>query len=120
MVLAVSCNRAWDFFIPMWAQVDQRDCVIDAWSPDERESRMKRVITVMGIVALMPLLMGAGGNSPGFVAGKIAGPQFLANVVLDPHEVDVPIHPGNRTSTAKQASIRIYKDHNTAAAMFHI
>jgi hypothetical protein len=76
---------------------------------------MKRIVMVVAVIALMPLLMGAGGGNPGIPSGtKIAGPTFTASVVMDPHE------EGSETTTHKQASIRIYSAGNTAAAMFHI
>jgi hypothetical protein len=75
---------------------------------------MKRIVMAVGVIVLMPLLMGAGGSAPGIpAASKIAGSTFQANVVIDAHE------PG-ATTTAKQASIRIYQAANTAAAMFDI
>jgi hypothetical protein len=75
---------------------------------------MKRFMMVVGIIALVPLLMGAGGGAPGIPAGtRIVGPTLHAKVVLDPHE------PG-ATTTAKQATIRITDNHLSAAAMFTI
>lgn len=76
---------------------------------------MKRIAMVVAIIALMPLLMGAGGGAPGIPFGtKIAGLTFTASVVMDPHE------EASGTTTHKQAAIRIYRSGNTAAAMFHI
>jgi hypothetical protein len=75
---------------------------------------MRQLAMVAGVMALMPLLMGAGGNNPPIPGGtRIAGPTFNASVVMDPH------NSGN-TSTAKQATIRLYRDHNSAAGVFHI
>ena len=75
---------------------------------------MKRFMMVVGIIALVPLLMGAGGGAPGIPAGtKVVGPTLHATVVLDSHE------PG-ATTTAKQATIRITDNHVAAAAMFTI
>jgi hypothetical protein len=75
---------------------------------------MKRFMMVVGIIALVPLLTGAGGGAPGIPAGtRVVGPNLHASVVLDPHE------PG-ATTTAKQASIRITDNNVAAAAMFTI
>lgn len=75
---------------------------------------MKRFMMVVGIIALVPLLMGAGGGAPGIPSDlKIAGPTFQASIVLDPHEPGI-------TTRAKQATIRIYRSNDTAAAMFDI
>jgi hypothetical protein len=75
---------------------------------------MKRFMMVVGIIALVPLLTGAGGGAPGIPTGtRIVGPTFHASVVLDPHE------PGG-TTTAKRASIRITDNNIAAAAMFTI
>jgi hypothetical protein len=76
---------------------------------------MKHIAPVVGIITLVPLLMGAGGANPGIPVGtKIAGTQFSASVVLDPHEA------ASGTTTAKQASIRIYKDNKTVGGIFKI
>jgi hypothetical protein len=75
---------------------------------------MKRFMMAVGIIGLVPLLMGAGGAAPGIPAGaRVVGPTLHATVVLDPHE------PG-ATTTAKQATIRITDNHVGAAAMFTI
>lgn len=75
---------------------------------------MKRFMMVVGIIALVPLLMGAGGGAPGIPAGtRVVGPTLHATVVLDSHD------PG-ATTTAKQATIRITDNHVSAAAMFTI
>jgi len=76
---------------------------------------MKHIATVVGIVALTPLLIGAGGPNPGIPIGtKISGVQFNASVVMDPHEA------ASGTTTHKQATIRIYKDNKSAGAMFNV
>ena len=75
---------------------------------------MKHFALVVVLVALVPLLMGAGGGNPGVPGDfKIAGVTFRADVVMDPHEAGV-------TPTAKQATIRLSKDTNTAGALFTI
>jgi hypothetical protein len=75
---------------------------------------MRRIALVITLIAVMPLLLGAGGGNPSPFPTKIAGPTFNASVVMDPHEA------ASGTTTAKQASIRIYSNGNTAGAMFHI
>jgi len=75
---------------------------------------MKRFMMVVGIIALMPLLMGSGGAAPGIPAGtRVVGPTLHATVVLDPHELGA-------TTTARKASIRITDNHISAGAMFTI
>lgn len=75
---------------------------------------MRRIVMLLGVIALLPLLVGAGGSNPGVPSGtKIAGPTFNASVVMDPHEPGV-------TTTAKWATIRIYHEGNTAGALFQI
>jgi len=64
------------------------------------------------LVAVVPLLMGAGGgNPPPNFATKVGGTLYKASVVIDPHDA---------TSTARQASIRLYRDPALAAAVFEI
>jgi hypothetical protein len=74
---------------------------------------MRRTTMLAGLVALMPMVMGAGGNNPTIGPNKLSGPTFIANVVLDPHE-------GSATTTAKRGFIRIAHGPNTAAATFKI
>jgi hypothetical protein len=74
---------------------------------------MRHIAPIIGIVGLAPLLIGAGGSNPPPFDTKIVGPQFTASVVMDPHEVGV-------TSTAKQASIRIYRDNKVTSALFNV
>ncbi len=84
---------------------------------------MKRIAMAVGVIALMPLLMGAGGSNPGVPTGsKIGGPQFDAIVVLDPHAAagDQGNQLGDITTRAKQATIRISRNTDTAGAMFDI
>jgi hypothetical protein len=77
--------------------------------------RCERWARLVLLVAVMPLLMGAGGGSPGaFPTGtKVVGVPFNASVVIDPHEPGV-------TTTGKQATIRIYHGASTAGGIFQI
>jgi len=76
--------------------------------------RCERWAMLVLLVAVMPLLMGAGGGNPGVPGGtKVVGVPFNASVVIDPHEPGV-------TTTGKQATIRIYHGANTAGGMFQI
>ena len=74
---------------------------------------MKRFMMVVGIIALVPLLMGAGGGAPGIPAGTKVGGAHLPGQrgARSAHE------PG-ATTTAKQATIRITDNQSPAAAMF--
>ena len=89
---------------------------------------MKHFALVVGLIALMPLLMGAGGGNPGVPGDfKIAGTTFHADVVMDPHEPTLCASTASScastaaaASTAKQATIRISHDNKTAAALFTI
>lgn len=75
---------------------------------------MRKIAMLVGIIALMPLLMGAGGANPGIPTGtKVGGTLFKASVVIDPHNA-------GETTTAGQASIRLYRDPALAAAVFEI
>jgi len=75
---------------------------------------MRKMAMLIGITALMPLLMGAGGGNPGVPTGtKVGGFLFKASVVIDPHNAGT-------TTTAGQASIRLYRDPLLAAAVFEI
>lgn len=76
--------------------------------------RFERAALLLISVALMPLLMGAGGANPGIPTGtKVGGTLFKASVVIDPHNA-------GETTTAGQASIRLYRDPALAAAVFEI
>ena len=75
---------------------------------------MRKIAMLVGIIALLPLLMGAGGANPGIPSGtKVGGTLFKASVVIDPHNA-------GETTTAGQASIRLYRDPALAAAVFEI
>ena len=77
-------------------------------------TRRERWLRLLLLIAVMPLLMGGGGSNPGVPTGtKVGGFLFKASVVIDPHE------PG-ATTTAGQASIRLYRDPLLAAAVFEI
>ena len=76
--------------------------------------RCERWARLLLLVAVVPMLMGAGGGNPGVPTGtKVGGFLFKASVVIDPHNAGT-------TTTAGQASIRLYRDPLLAAAVFEI
>ena len=83
---------------------------------------MRRMTTALGIVMLMPLLLGAGGSLPPPFASKVAGHTYQFVAVLDPHMADGDFgnSAGDVTPKAKQATIAIIRNHQVAAAVFKI
>lgn len=84
---------------------------------------MKRVVLVLAIVALMPLLMGAGGSAPPPFPSRIQGQDYKFVLVLDPHmAADDTINSlgTDITPKAKQATIRISRGVRLAAAVFKV
>jgi len=83
--------------------------------------RCERWARLLLLVAVLPLLLGAGGGNPGIPTGtKIGGFLFKASVVIDPHNAVIPGDGGPATTTAGQASIRLYRDPLLAAAIFEV
>jgi hypothetical protein len=75
---------------------------------------MNRVKALLTVVALTPLIMGAGGIEPGPPLNTtVAGPVVSGIIVMDPHMPGVTTH-------AKQASIWLQNGWQTAAAVFRV
>jgi hypothetical protein len=75
---------------------------------------MNRVKALLTVVALTPLIMGAGGIEPGPPLNTtVAGPLVSGIIVMDPHMPGV-------TTQAKQASIWLQHGWQTAAAVFSV
>ena len=80
---------------------------------------MRRVLTVLAVVALAPLLVGSGGN-PGLKPNNAqsTGPAVSAVFVMDPYQP--VIGPSQAFTTTGQATIRVKKGTTVAGALFVI
>lgn len=75
---------------------------------------LKRLGTLLIVVATMPLIIGGGGmGPPQDAARKTTGPAVTATVVIDPHAAGV-------TSRAGRATIRLQKGSAVSGATFDI
>lgn len=84
---------------------------------------MRRIAMAFGLVALLPLVLGAGGSLPPPFASKVSGNTYTFTAVMDPHmAAGDPDNTagGDITPTAKQATIRIYRNNVVVAAVFKI
>lgn len=76
---------------------------------------MRKASSILVLLAMVPFITGGGGGAaPDIPFGfRLAGPRLSAVVVMDPHEIGT-------TTTAKRATIRVYKGRADAAAVFDV
>lgn len=78
---------------------------------------MRRVTMVLGVMTLMPLLMGAGGSAPPPPGLFLNRSHVDASIVIDPHET----FGGPVTSSAKNGWIELReRGHRSATGVFQV